>query len=100
MPRVALTKPTAPKRVVGKSDVSMAALARRIIGVCMVMVAVSSAQTPPASAPAIDVQRLGPQVGSTVPDFSLPDQRGQARTLRSVMGPKGALLVFFRSADW
>jgi hypothetical protein len=97
---VALTKPPAPDRVSGKSDVSMAALARRVIGVWMVMVTVSFAQAPPAPTPAIDVQRLGPQVGSTVPDFSLPDQRGQARTLRSVMGPKGALLVFFRSADW
>src|SRR5262245_16430531 len=48
----------------------------------------------------IDVQKLGPQVGAKVPDFSLPDQQGRTRTLRSVMGPKGALLVFFRSADW
>lgn len=48
----------------------------------------------------IDVQKLGPQVGTRVPDFSLPDQQGQTRTLQSVMGPKGALLVFFRSADW
>jgi len=47
-----------------------------------------------------DVQTLGPQVGSRVPDFSLTDQNGQTHTLRSTMGPKGAMLVFFRSADW
>lgn len=47
-----------------------------------------------------DVQKLGPQVGSTVPDFSLPDQNGRTRTLRSLMGPKGLMLVFSRSADW
>jgi cytochrome oxidase Cu insertion factor (SCO1/SenC/PrrC family) len=47
-----------------------------------------------------DVQKLGPQVGSRVPDFTLLDQKGQQRTLASLMGPKGLMLVFFRSADW
>ena len=28
------------------------------------------------------------------------DQNGKSRNLRSIMGPKGAMLVFFRSADW
>ena len=51
-------------------------------------------------AQAIDIHTLGPQVGARVPDFSLPDQAGQTRTLRSTFGPKGAVLVFFRSADW
>ncbi len=56
---------------------------------------------PRQSAPAaIDIQRLGPQVGERMPDFHLPDQTGAMRTVRSVMGPKGAMLVFFRSADW
>ena len=48
----------------------------------------------------IDVSKLGPQVGERVPDFSLKDQNGQTRTLQSIMGPKGAMLVFHRSADW
>ena len=48
----------------------------------------------------IDVSKLGPQVGTVVPDFSLADQHGKQWTLRSVMGPKGAMIVFFRSADW
>ena len=48
----------------------------------------------------IDVSKLGPQVGERVPTFSLPDQRGTIRTLESIMGPKGAMLVFIRSADW
>lgn len=42
----------------------------------------------------------GPAVGERVPDFQLRDQNGTERTLASIMGPKGALLVFFRSADW
>lgn len=50
--------------------------------------------------PEVDVQALGPQAGSHVPDFSLPDQSGRIRTLASLMGPKGAMLVFSRSADW
>ena len=57
-------------------------------------------QAPPAAAAAIDVETLGPKVGDIVPDFTLPDQHGAARTLKSLMGPKGAMLVFFRSADW
>lgn len=53
-----------------------------------------------AATSAPDVTRLGPQVGEKVPDFSLPDQHGQTRTLSSLMGPKGLVLVFNRSADW
>ena len=52
----------------------------------------------PAAAP--DVTKLGPQVGDKVPDFSLTDQHGQARTSASLMGPKGLILVFSRSADY
>jgi hypothetical protein len=48
----------------------------------------------------IDVSKLGPQVGERVPDFSLKDQNGRMWTLQSIMGPKGAMLVFYRSADW
>ena len=33
-------------------------------------------------------------------DVYVPDQNGTTRTLKSVLGPKGAILVFFRSADW
>ena len=48
----------------------------------------------------IDVSKLGPQVGERVPDFSLRDQTGRTQTLQSIMGPKGSMLVFVRSADW
>jgi len=48
----------------------------------------------------IDVSRLGPQVGEKVPDFSLKDQNGNTRTLQSIMGSKGAMIIFVRSADW
>jgi hypothetical protein len=42
--------------------------------------------------------RTGPAVRQPVPDFSLQENRTQ--TLKSVSGPKGTMLVFFRSADW
>ena len=48
----------------------------------------------------IDVERLGPEVGTSLPDFTLRDQRGEPRSLKSLLGPKGAIIVFFRSADW
>jgi hypothetical protein len=35
-----------------------------------------------------------------VPDFKLSDQNGTVRTLQSIMGRRGAMLVFVRSADW
>ncbi|MEO8026769.1 MAG: hypothetical protein ABI823_09855 [Bryobacteraceae bacterium] len=42
----------------------------------------------------------GPAVGSRVPAFQALDQDGVDRNLASVAGPKGTMLVFFRSADW
>ena len=44
--------------------------------------------------------KTGPPVGSKVPDFALEDQNGGRLTLHDLMGPKGMLLVFTRSADW
>ena len=42
----------------------------------------------------------GLAVGSKMPDFALPDQNGVTRTLKDILGPNGASIVFFRSADW
>ena len=42
----------------------------------------------------------GPNPGEKVPDFTLPDQSGQLRSLASLQGSKGLVLLFFRSADW
>ena len=60
--------------------------------VLLVSVAVTDAQQPNVS--------LGPRVGERLPDFAAPDQRGVTRTLESVLGPHGAMVVFYRSADW
>jgi len=45
-------------------------------------------------------REYGPATGSRLPDFELRDQDGKARSLQSLLGPKGALILFFRSADW
>jgi len=47
-----------------------------------------------------DATQIGPAAGATAPEFSLLDQFGQRRTMESLMGPQGVVLVFFRSADW
>ena len=62
------------------------------------MLCLPMAQTQPGQK--IEVSKLGPQVGEGVPDFSLKDQAGKTWTRQSIMGPKGAMLVFVRSADW
>jgi hypothetical protein len=48
----------------------------------------------------IDARDYGPPVGSQMPGFDLKDQDGKGHTLASLLGPKGAVIVFFRSADW
>jgi hypothetical protein len=46
------------------------------------------------------VDALGPKVGERVPEFSGVDQFGHERSLQSILGPQGAMIVFYRSADW
>lgn len=71
-----------------------------VVGLAAVAaMALVEAQTPPAKMAAV-LAKLGPQVGERAPDFRLPDQNGTLRDLRSVSGPNGAMLVFFRSAEW
>ncbi len=78
--------------------------ARFIVAAILVLPLMSFANgataQPAASRPAIRVAGLGPQVGQPVPDFRLTDQNGKVWTRDAIMGPKGAMLVFFRSADW
>lgn len=43
---------------------------------------------------------IGLAVGQKAPSFELRDQTGTTRTLESLKGPRGTVLLFFRSADW
>jgi hypothetical protein len=63
-------------------------------------VLLSAAGVAGQSSPKVDTSVIGPTVGQQVPDFSGTDQYGKQHTLASSMGAKGAMLVFFRSADW
>ena len=42
----------------------------------------------------------GPAVGATIPALEVKDLNGKTQNLASLTGPKGLMLVFFRSADW
>lgn len=44
--------------------------------------------------------RTGPEIGSAIPRFEAQDQNGRVQTLETIAGPQGAMLVFYRSADW
>jgi hypothetical protein len=67
----------------------------RVILCVLALTSAAAQQSPP-----IDIAQLGPQVGSRVPEFSGVDQFGRTQTLGSIVGEEGAMLVFFRSADW
>jgi hypothetical protein len=69
---------------------------RFLLGALTLLWAIGAA----AQSPAIDTSRIGPAVGARVPEFSGTDQSGRTRTMASLLGPQGAMLVFFRSADW
>ena len=43
---------------------------------------------------------IGLEVGQKAPAFSARDQFGEEQTLETLKGPKGTVLLFFRSADW
>ncbi len=43
---------------------------------------------------------LGLKVGQKAPELSAKDQFGVEQTLHSLKGPKGTVLLFYRSADW
>ena len=53
---------------------------------------------PAIANPAYD---LGPAIGSKIPPIGMPqDETGKPRSLESLMGEKGMVLFFFRSAAW
>jgi cytochrome oxidase Cu insertion factor (SCO1/SenC/PrrC family) len=62
-------------------------------------VGLSSGQENPsgnrAAAPAV-----GLEIGQHAPAFALPDQFGHEQSNETLKGPKGTVILFFRSADW
>jgi hypothetical protein len=45
-------------------------------------------------------REYGPATGTPLPSFELLDQAGKPHSLKSLLGPKGAVILFYRSADW
>jgi hypothetical protein len=43
---------------------------------------------------------IGLNVNQKAPEFSARDQFGREQNLATLKGPKGTVLLFFRSADW
>jgi len=64
----------------------------------LLLLAIAQASSEASAKP--DPATLGPRVGDPLPTFSLVDQDGRARDFASLVGPKGLVLVVFRSADW
>jgi hypothetical protein len=44
--------------------------------------------------------KTGPAVGQKIPVFQAKDQNGRLQDFESIRGPKGAVILFHRSADW
>jgi hypothetical protein len=44
--------------------------------------------------------RTGIEIGARIPDFGARDSNGKIWDFDAIKGPKGALLHFYRSADW
>ena len=42
----------------------------------------------------------GPAVGERIPMFEAVDQHGARRSFDDIKGPAGAMILFYRSADW
>ncbi|HEU5182186.1 MAG TPA: hypothetical protein VFW45_15485 [Candidatus Polarisedimenticolia bacterium] len=61
------------------------------------------------SPPAVSRPQVGPEVlveprglplGAHVPAFHATDQSGRPSSFESLVGPRGLVLLFVRSADW
>jgi peroxiredoxin len=63
-----------------------------MVALCTVAVSLRSAS---------GAEEFGPRIGSAAPQIGEPlDAAGKPRSLASVMGDKGLVLFFYRSADW
>jgi peroxiredoxin len=50
--------------------------------------------------PVVDFSRIGPSVGSRLPDVRLTDQTGRMIDLHTERGNRRALVAVYRSARW
>ena len=69
-------------------------------GVLAALIVFAFAFNPVLAQTPISSKEVGPKVGQKIPAFKASDQFGHQQTLSSLMGPKGLVLLFVRSADW
>jgi hypothetical protein len=50
--------------------------------------------------PTDEDMRTGVPIGASIPPFEAVDADGKAWNFDAIKGPRGALLLFYRSADW
>jgi hypothetical protein len=62
---------------------------------CLLLIDQENTSTNRALAPSV-----GLEIGQQAPTFALPDQFGHEHTNETLKGPKGTVILFFRSADW
>lgn len=67
--------------------------------VCLTPVAPVLAQQKQPSPASISAP-IGLEVGEKAPAFSAADQYGRQQSNETLQGPKGTILLFFRSVDW
>ena len=48
----------------------------------------------------VPLEKRGPAIGERIPDFEAVDQFGKRHTPSTLMGKRGLVLLFVRSADW
>ncbi|UTW54981.1 peroxiredoxin family protein [Kordiimonas sp. SCSIO 12610] len=48
-----------------------------------------------------EIEDIGPAIGSKIPhNLSVKDDQGNEQSFNTVVGQKGAVLIFYRSANW
>jgi peroxiredoxin len=72
-------------------------LRRHLLGLSLVLGLATPVLAQPAPGAPIDI---GPAIGAQIPPFAAADSSGKPRSFDSLLGNRGVVLVFFRSARW
>jgi hypothetical protein len=77
-----------------------ASLAAIVLSAALMTPSCAQGQEEEKSPPPVPVEQRGPRIGEPIPEFTLRDQFDREQSPQSLMGPKGFVLLFVRSADW
>ncbi len=68
-----------------------------VFSLCLLSLGCGHKKSP---SPELTAAMIGLGVGQKAPAFSGVDQFGHEQSTETLKGPKGTVLLFFRSADW